>query len=217
MAWQKVKKISFSSKEPFISIHNNRFNFNLIFSRMISVEKHPFVVLYIDNDERKIGFEFCVNENSDSRKIIGDEKKGFYCQSKEISDISWVKNLNGKKGLNTFKPLKEGNKWVISLMPSFETSVDRDAYTTIPSDSKGLYRYLDGDEVVYIGIGNIRKRYLEAGRKDWIFDKIQYSIVLDKNDQKDWEGFWIQKCKAENGDALPRYNRNSGKSSEFFL
>ena len=99
--------------------------------------------------------------------------------------------------------------WVVSLRPAFE--VRASARTEVPSDARGIYRYRRGDEVVYIGRGQIRSRLNAPERNEWDFDTIEYSILLDEEQQEHWESHWLDAFVAERGK-LPVYNRIGGTS-----
>ena len=49
-------------------------------------------------------------------------------------------------------------------------------------------------------------------RKDWDFDRVEYSEVPDPDEQVKWESYWIERHKEENGGKLPFYNKVSGAS-----
>jgi hypothetical protein len=212
MAWTKIKKTSFTSNEPVISINNNRFSYNAVFSKLAELEKNPFVTYYIDEQRRKIGFEFKSIEDEDSFKIILNPGKGNYSQSTELFSKKWIQKVSETKGMNRFKPIKDGKKYVITLLPIFENKVSRSEHLNIPVDATGIYRYIDQNNIVYIGKGNIRDRLKEPARKDWKFDTIEYSIIEDNELQFEWESYWIEQFKSENENILPAYNLISGKS-----
>ena len=46
-------------------------------------------------------------------------------------------------------------------------------------------------------------------RNNWVFDKIEYSLISDEADQVLWESNFIEAFKKEFG-RLPRYNEQSG-------
>ena len=99
-------------------------------------------------------------------------------------------------------------------MPAFDNNFKRSDYLKIRPDSKGIYRYLSSDKIVYIGKGNIRDRLNEPQRKDWNFDTIEYSIIENVDEQFEWDSFWIETYKNENEGYLPSYNLISGKAIE---
>jgi hypothetical protein len=76
--------------------------------------------------------------------------------------------------------------WTISLCPAFEMRVG--SGSEIPANAAGIYRYLRGNDVVYIGRGTIRSRFNSPERQEWDFDTIEYSIVLN-DQQPHWESY----------------------------
>ena len=101
------------------------------------------------------------------------------------------------------------------MCPGFEVKVSHKS--EIPSDLRGIYRYLRGiyrylrgDEVVYIGRGVIRSRASSPERTEWDFDIIEYSVVTDESSQVKWEAYWLDIHVAEH-NGLPFYNRIGGK------
>ena len=211
MAWTKIKKTNFSSNEPVISINNKRFSYNTVFSKIAELEKKPFVSYYMDEENRKIGFEFNSEETENSFKVVLNKSKGNYSQSTELFSKNWIEKTSKLKILNRFKPMKDGKKYVITLMPIFEFKVTKAKYLNIPSDTFGIYRYLDNNKTVYIGKGDIRTRLKDLQRKDWLFDTIEYSIIKDEESRTEWESFWIERFKSENDNKLPAYNLIRGK------
>jgi hypothetical protein len=85
----------------------------------------------------------------------------------------------------------------------------------IPSDVRGIYRYLrESGETVYIGRGEIRKRLSQPERQEWDFDRVEYSVVADPDQQVRWEDYWITRFKEANKGKLPIYNKISGSLRE---
>ena len=112
-------------------------------------------------------------------------------------------------------PAGEGERpWFIRLMPAFEESVVPSRIGSLGPGPKGIYRYFSGGEVVYIGKGVIRDRYQqEPERASWGISRIEYSIIEDDQEALEWEAWWIDRFRKENGGDLPRYNRVGGKRS----
>lgn len=211
MTWVKIKKSFFSTDEPLITITSNRFSFNNAFSKIVELEKNQYVTYYFDEDNRKIAFEFKNSEDADCFKVIVNKAKGNYSQSKELFSVNWIQKICQQKGINRFKPFKEGKKYVIILMPVFENSVLKIDYLKIPASTSGIYRYIDNGNIVYIGKGNVRDRLCQLPRNEWKFDTIEYSIILDNESQYEWESYWINNFKVNNQNCFPSYNLISGK------
>lgn len=72
-----------------------------------------------------------------------------------------------------------------------------------------MYRYLDGDEVTYIGRGRVRQRMQDAGRELWSFDRVQFSPLNDRASEQHWEQVLLEEYE-EKHDRLPRENRVRG-------
>ena len=69
---------------------------------------------------------------------------------------------------------------------------------------------MDKAEVVYIGRGkSIKSRSKDLQRSNWVFDKIEYSLISDEKDQVFWESKFLEDFKLEFG-RLPRYNEQAG-------
>jgi hypothetical protein len=103
---------------------------------------------------------------------------------------------------------------VIQLCPAFEERRARES-ADIPSDVRGIYRYLrESGEVVYIGRGEIKKRLSQPERHDWDFDRVEYSIVSDPDQQVKWEDYWITRFKESNKGRLPIYNKIAGSAKQ---
>jgi hypothetical protein len=123
----------------------------------------------------------------------------------------WLVAITKQTGKDRrFTPIREGSKWVIQLCPAFEIKKARES-RDLPFQDAGIYRYLrESGEIVYIGRGPIKERLRSPDRKDWDFDRIEYSIVANPDDQVKWEDYWIERFKAEHNGKRPFYNMVSG-------
>ena len=72
----------------------------------------------------------------------------------------------------------------------------------------------ESGEIVYIGRGEIRKRLSQPERQGWDFDRVEYSIVADPDQQVRWEDYWITRFRESNRGRLPIYNKISGSSKD---
>jgi hypothetical protein len=93
--------------------------------------------------------------------------------------------------------------WEVTLAPTFKERVTK--VSAIPGDIEGIYRYLDGSEIVYIGSGRIRERARDPQRQQWRYDAIEYSPVSSRDEQRRWERFWLKVHERQHGQ-LPRQN-----------
>ena len=223
MAWKKERRTDTfaGSDAPFIAVTMSHFAFNAMFVRQSKIGPEHKVTIYTDEDERKIGFEFHKDERKDSYAIssqsaakAGEKRQGMQCTSRAIATkYPWIEAVTKLKGQNNrFAPKKEGNFWVIQLCPAFENVCDANS-KDISSNATGIYRYRrENGEIVYIGKGVIRQRASMPERKDWDFNKIEYSIIEDNEEQLKWEDYWIEKFKHDNQGKKPIYNHISGAS-----
>jgi hypothetical protein len=214
---KKFKRDRVSNSEAVVSINDNKFNFNPAFSKLSELGKFHYVEYYIDEKNREIGFKFTVEQTADSYSIFGGKAKVNNYRSSAgeiIKRYKWIKSIHVQKTTadKKFLAINRKDLWVIQLRPSFEYYVPRDKVNEITSGTKGIYKYLNEDnKIVYIGKGDVRKRYGEVNRKKWIFEKIEYSIIESESEQFEWEGFWIERFKSENSGELPIYNLVSGR------
>jgi hypothetical protein len=205
--------------EPLITVGGQSFSFNARFAKEAELKKYSKVAIFIDEKEYKIGFEFHSRENERNNFTLQFRSKkgaGAIIKAQEIiRNTPFIKKINSLKNsvdkrfpvsFDRFEKL-----YVINLSPAFETSIDDNK--TVTSEARGIYRYLDGDLVVYIGRGNIKSRINSPERKEWKFDKIQYSIVEDQEKQAEWEAYWIRRHKEDHQGQLPFYNKIEGISS----
>jgi len=223
MSWELVTRDDFfeGSNAPFISVSKSHFSFNAAFVRHAELEPGSRATVYVDSDNRKIGFEFHADErlNSFSLSAASSDKKGqkrkaLQCAATgTVQKHKWIEAVTKENAKNRrFSPRKEGSKWVIQLCPAFEERRARES-KDIPSEISGIYRYVrEGGGIVYIGRGPIKGRLQSPERKDWDFDVIEYSIVADPDEQVKWESFWIERFKDQNNNELPFYNKVSGSS-----
>ena len=206
-----------TDNQCFLSITKMHIRFSSEFVKISQIDSEFKVLIYIDNENRKIRFEFSKTELYDCLTLTQQKGKTNLqiSASKLYKEIDWLRsfaNLSGKE--RRLIPKKYGNAWEVSLMPSFENSVIRIDCNKIIKDIKGIYRYKKNDgQVVYIGKGEIAKRHAEQQRKQWDFDIIDYSEIENATDQFHWESYWIEEFKKMNNGKLPIYNMINGKKN----
>jgi len=224
MAWQVVKREDRfqGSDKPFISISGDHIAFNAMFTRIAEIGPEKRVIIHIDPENRRVGFEFTADDRSDSFALSrassdkkGKKRTGLFCSAGSIREHAWISSISRLPipHRRFYNPKKEGQMWVIQLCPAFEEKRARES-ENIPSDAAGIYRYIrENGEIVYIGRGNIKKRLSSPDRAEWDFDIVEYSVIADPDLQIKWEEYWIQRFLQEN-DRLPFYNKISGFSTE---
>jgi len=201
------------NEEPFVTVSTSGFAFNVVFARLAEIRTEKQVTIHVDPENRKLGFEFHEEEGRNGFAVTAHERY-FKCASRAVlGKYDWVRSVTKLSGASRrFRPKKEGQLWVIRLCPAFEERKARES-ADIPSGIRGIYRYLrESGEIVYIGRGDIKARLASPERVDWDFDRIEYSIVENPDQQVYWETYWIDRFKEEHKGALPFYNRVSGAS-----
>lgn len=222
MTWEIVKREDYyqGSDRPFISIASDHISFNSMFTKIAEIDNSYRVTIYADPDNLKLGFEFdkdpkpnslSLSQASSARK--GEKRKGVFCSAQGIiNKYPWVASITKllTQDRRFYDPKKEGEKWTIQLCPAFEEKKARET-ESIPSNITGIYRYLREDgEVVYIGRGEVNSRLKSPERKDWDFDSIEYSVLINPDLQVKWEAYWLEKFKEHNNGKIPFYNKVSG-------
>ena len=200
--------------EPVISFGDKRFQYSAVFSKIAELNKYTHVEYFFDEEQRRIGFKFYDKAVSKDCYALGQRHNNFRSSATEVMNrYRWVNKTASSiySEDRKFVSTKTQGMWTIQLSPSFEASVLRKfALSELPNES-GIYRYVDENEkTVYIGKGHFKNRFSDPLRKDWIFHKIEYSIVNGEEAQFEWESFWIEKFKELSGGFLPYYNKISG-------
>jgi hypothetical protein len=217
--WVKVRREGGETPEatPLVTIRRTGVAFNAAFVRAASLEDKTRVSVHVDPESRRIGFKFLGDaSDADSYALTkdgGGPGKGRLAQAATLLRLPWVAAVGriDDRRLRRFKPTWSSaeSMWVLSLCPAFGTRAS--AGSEIPSDARGIYRYRRGDEVVYIGHGQVRSRLNAPDRKEWDFETIEYSLVPNEEQQQRWETYWLDKFVEERGK-LPIYNRIGGTS-----
>lgn len=212
MDWVKIKRLRSSSEEPEIIVKVDRITFNVVLVKLAELDKYKFVMIYSNDDNRKLGFKFFKERDDyDLFRLSRSGSRGFWCSSRDVLAKPWVKKAAQNSDLNRFMSKKEDGLWTISLIPCFENSVSKKDASLISSNLSGIYRYVNSTgEIVYIGKGNIKNRFNEKRREDWKFDFVEYSEILNEKESLEWERFHIDRFKNINCGELPKYNLING-------
>jgi len=219
--WQSVP-VNSEVQKPLVTIRVRAIAFNAYFVKVANLEKESRVSIKAKPDSMQLGFRFHDDSNiRDSFTLTKDgggsnrTGKSRVIQAQNIFKIYPWLNAVTRLDLRSrqFEPKWVGidSLWVISICPPFEHRVsDR---SEIPPDILGVYRYKQGDEIVYIGRGTVKSRARSPERKDWNFETIEYSIIPEEAEQKKWEAFWLDRFVDQKGK-LPFYNRISGEKTK---
>ena len=212
MEWAKIKRLRPAVDQPEVIIKNNRLTFNAVLDRAAELAKYSFVCIYSDDERRRLGFKFLLdNDDSDAFKLSRSGNRGCWCYSRDLFSKDWVRKVASNTDINRFACVKQGELWVITLIPCFELYVMRNEANIIEPSIAGVYRYINSDgDIVYIGKGFVKARLMEKKRDNWIFEKIEYSIIKEDKDALSWERFYIDKYRNDNNGDLPPYNKING-------
>jgi hypothetical protein len=221
--WVEVTPTSGDSvqKQSLISIRPNTIAFSAQFILSNDLRGMKRVRLFLDSENREIGFVFLreADPSIASYALTQDGGSG-ETNSRAIgvaglmADNEWIRAVAAEKDrrVRKFAPKWDATtappKWVISLCPAFETRVTDKS--EIASGTRGIYRYRQGRDVVYIGRGQVRSRASAPERREWEFETIEYTEIASNEAQEKWEAFWLDAYVQENC-VLPRYNRVAGK------
>lgn len=216
MPFEKFVRTKFTNKnDPTVTLDKSHFRYNPVAAQQAELANKNKVIYHIDEESRKIGFEFMTESGDRSAySLFGQEgKKSFRSAISELCRRHlWIRSVAhlADSSSRAFPMKPDFKLWTIQLCPAFEICVG--ASDDLPSD-KGIYRYLDANgDVVYIGKGTIRRRYAEPGRDKWGISRIEYSIVDGDSDQYEWERYWLEKYKEKHHGHLPPFNRVGGHS-----
>ena len=204
---------------PLVSVRRDQIAFNAHFVSSENLERKSHVSVFPDSELYRLGFKFHDSPEDDAYALTSDGggsggRGRCFQVAALMRDHLWlaaVANIEDSR-LRRFKPkwISTDAMWVISLSPAFEHRVsDR---SDIPSQTRGIYRYKRGDDIVYIGRGQVRSRLGSKHRAEWDFETIEYSLVADEAHQAKWETFWLDRFVEQYGK-LPLYNRISGARS----
>ncbi len=212
MAFEKFVRTRVANRsDPIASLSKSHVIFNAVAARLAQLPSKSNVIYHIEEESRKVGFEF-TSDAVDRSSYAIFSKKGSNVFRSSIGEVCnrypWVRSVALLRDSEDrrFQMKPEAKLWVIQLCPAFEHSVE--SISDVPADAKGIYQYLDTrGEIIYIGKGNIRQRRADQGRDDWRISRIQYSIVNGDDKQYEWERYWIEKYKEKHDGNLPPFNR----------
>jgi hypothetical protein len=221
MPWETVRRgtpNTSGSSASFVTLRRSAVAFSAHFIRSNNLLKMTRVTIKTDRESRRLGFVFHIEADDPESLALtqdGGQKSsgsdaGRAVQTAALMRQPWMKALLANRMTRRFVPYKEFDLWVIDLGPGFEVEVTDPL--EVPSEVTGVYRYLDGDEVTYIGRGRIRQRVQESHRDHWAFDRVQFSPLNDTAAEQHWEQVLLEEYEAANG-RLPRENRVRGFKS----
>lgn len=221
MPWETVPRgTPNNSDAPVVTLRREGPAFNAFFIRAHKLEQMTHVTIREDRENRRLGFLFHTNaDDPDCLKLAPDggnsvvkNTAGRVVQARFLMGQPWLKTLMANRSERRFVPYKEQNMWVIDLGPGFEVEImitGADSALQIPAEVTGVYRYLDGDEITYIGRGRVRDRVQSQHREHWSFDRIQYSPLNNREAEHRWERILLEEYEKKH-KSLPRENKVRG-------
>lgn len=222
MPWETVRRGTPNNSDmPVVTLRRGGFAFSAFFIRAFEVSEMTHVTIHEDRENRRLGFVFHTNASEPEclrlsldggQKRSSPLKAGRFVNASFLMGRPWLKALLANRTERRFAPYKESGVFVIDLGPAFEVEItinDAKDALQIPSEVTGVYRYLDGEEITYIGRGRVRDRVQSQHREHWSFDRIQYSPLNNTKEEHRWELILLDEFETKN-KRLPRENRVRG-------
>jgi hypothetical protein len=216
--WVEVERSDGTGPDTTATIMRAAIAFSAHFVRSSpDVLNARWVNLFVDDDSRRLGFRFSDKPLKNALSLTPNGRKrntyGRVVQTQALfTRYSWLRAISECREL---KPRRFRVTWdsveklyFVALRPSFERGATTPS--EVPSTAIGIYRYLRGADVVYIGQGDIRSRAKQDHRGNWVFDKIEYSLVADSSERFKFESYWLEEHRRKYG-RLPEYNRIGGR------
>ena len=208
-----------SKFDHYLSISTQGFGFSAKFIKDNNLGKNKFVQFGEDTENKfKFYVGFPENNSESCFELQGHSKKnfnrtvkaGFFINSNDIlKEIKNDKSLTAQQRRFNLEYDKNNSMYFFQVIPNFESSCSPENL----DDVQCIYRYLNNDNnIIYIGIGNLKKRFKAPEKSSWISEvkKIEYSLVEDKNDREKFENISLKAHVSKYGQK-PIYNKNLGK------
>lgn len=213
------------TQAPLVTFRNkNNIAFNAYLRKLANVDVNDSVIIDLSEDMTQMKFTFS-KENAKGKRdhhlLISDgggnaksDKGGLVCTASGLAKYPKIRPFfKDGKIQKKYEASNNGGakEWVIKLAPSYEQKLTDLEKLDIKSNAKGIYRYVYKGNIVYIGNGNLRERFNDKQRKEWLFDLIEYSEYnLDDDALYALEAEAIQTFVEDNEGKLPHYNKLSG-------
>tara|TARA_B100002052_G_C15835211_1_gene577396 strand:+ start:344 stop:1009 length:666 start_codon:yes stop_codon:yes gene_type:complete len=214
--WQKAKKQSRYDEYVSISSDGRGAFLSSAFIKNNDLLKAERVMIGYDTDDRfTFYFKFVSENNPEAYKLHGKHNNRWInCRSfiSENTVLRDIVKMDSKDPMHyEIHKDKFTNTYYFQVIPSFEKTC---IPIELPKDINGIYRYKNtDDEIIYIGQGNIKQRYLSPERRDWDILLVEYSQVEDLTKREIYESIYLDKFEKEHGKK-PLYNLQAGKKLE---
>lgn len=221
--WRKVRRAHRAARfSPTVSVRRNGdMVVSADFVRMAGIADCTRVSLFLSADGFRLALKFHSDERDDDAFVLSRDGGARHANDRGLNRLITAKSLIEQSAqvsalrreddrLRRFEPVKRDGMWVIQLAPCFESTLGQRG--EIASSATGIYRYRLGDDVVYIGRGNLRTRMAQPERTQWAFDRVEYSVLNDDAAERRWEAFWLDAYREKVG-SWPRYNRIAARAA----
>jgi hypothetical protein len=204
---------------PTITLRRSGFAISADFVRKANITGCTRVSLLLSHDGRQLAFHFHNNEHDNHAFRLGRDgggrnsgmNRGIAATGVFAESLALRRLVDAPVAARRFEPIDiGGGRWAITIVPCFEQRVNRPH--ELPEGESGIYRYVRGDDVLYIGKGKYRDRCRSPERAAWEYDYIEFSRLNDSAAEAKWETFWLNDYRKRHG-RLPVYNRIGGKES----
>lgn len=211
------------SGRPYVSVRKDAFALSASLVKEAELMRFRCATVLLDHDDMRVAFRFHNEEEDPNSFTLGRDggpqtggrpRRGssLSIQARRLINATpWLKHIALEKDSATrrFVATWDGRLglWMIACRPNFEQRASK--ATDIPVEASGIYRYVKNDEVIYIGRGMIRQRANSPERADWVYDRIEYSLVDGEKSQMYWEDWWIDWHEKRYGKK-PTFNRVRG-------
>lgn len=208
-----------SLHEHYISLQSQGFGFSAKFIKDENLKDTMYVNFGHDTEDDfkfYVGFpekkdENCFELQGHSKKNMNRTVKGGYFinQNTILKQIFKDKNLTPQQRRFPLIWDKNNSMYTFRVVPNFEKTVTPNDLVSVNC----IYRYKNNlDEIIYIGIGDLKKRFNAPERSSWIKEvkTIEFSPVTEKKDREKFENIYLNSFKNKN-NSLPKYNQNLGK------
>lgn len=215
--WQKVRRVYRVARfAPRIHIRRNgTIAISADFVRMADIEACTRASLFLSADGLRLALRFHNDERDDDAFTLGRDGGGkgsgkgrLIAAAALLAQSSVIAGLARESAeARRYEPTRDRDgKWVVNLAPCFDRVLGDERPA---ANSTGIYRYRLGEETIYIGRGRLTERFSDVARRDWQFDRVEYSVLNDEAAERRWEAHWLNEYRQRNG-RWPFYNRVAG-------
>lgn len=208
-----------SLHDHYISLQTQGFGFSAKFIKDESLKESIYVNFGHDtSDDFKFYVSFpnkkdetCFELQGHNKKNLNRTVKGGYFINQNIilQQIFKDKTLSPQQRRFPLMWDKSSSMYTFRVIPNFEKTISPNELVSVNC----IYRYRDSsNEIIYIGIGDLKKRFKAPEKSSWIHEvkTVEFSPVPEKKEREKFENIYLKSFK-NNQNSLPKYNKNLGK------